>query len=61
MEDLPVFRAPREGELAPNKNVDSVHAKKSHGEGTCTYIHIWTLQLLDQIGPVGRFSENVKF
>ena len=31
--------------------------KKLHGEGT--YIYIYTLQLIDQIGPVDRFGENI--
>ena len=36
--------------------------KKIHGEGTYiyinTYIHTWTLRLLDRTGPEGRVGEN---
>ena len=32
---------------------------KLHGEGTYPNTYKYTFQLLDQIGPVGRFSENI--
>ena len=61
LEHIPVFRAPLENRmrarsppksgLGPQKNADSVHAKKARSRGR---IYIWTLRLLDRISPVGR-------
>ena len=48
------------GDLRANERPQN----KLHGKGTYTYIYIYistrkqTLQLRDQIGPVGRFGEN---
>ena len=43
-----------EGRSAP------VHAKKIAWEGDIyIYIYPWTLQLLDQFGPMGRFGDKL--
>jgi hypothetical protein len=33
---------------------------ESHGKGTYTHTHTQTFRLLDGIGPVARFGENIK-
>ena len=46
--------------LKSAKNADSVHTKKNawEGENKQMTTNGWTLQLLDKIGPVGRFGEK---
>ena len=62
-EQLPVIGLTARARDAPHQSTDKgrsaqVHAKKnSHWEGTYTR----TLQLLDQIDPVGRFGEKYMY
>ena len=44
---------------APHQSTDAkkIYMKRGHIH---VYINTWTLQLLDRIGPVGRFGENIE-
>ena len=62
---LPVFRASRKGQgrSAPVHGRGTLRTsprKKIAREGDIyIYIYPWTLQLLDQIGPMGRFGDKL--
>ena len=47
-----------ESKVGEGRMHQSTDAKKSHGKGTDRHTNGQTSQLLDQIGPVGRFGEN---